>query len=695
MRLALADIPKRFSRRDGVSRVAPRMLRPRAARGELAALIGLFEASLGLTRAEFAEDRPAQIIGDHRMARCLSTCLGDWYEWEAASWPLPAASGEAASLASHEIAGPSDLRLALYAYVNAEHGGFLTAGARESAVDGFASSLGVSRPTLDALLTLDDTRTARLARRAEVAPTPAQLAARYNQLAVEGLLATASEVTWRIEPHGGAPLGTAVKRVCFLARRSGVTYEVAFEGAKGPDTLDASMAFARLVAESGERYVAPTSLENARQPVVITLYGPREVMGGVNQYGDRLARLCRALLGYRRAAPDSAAFANLGALSGEAMIHLHGRPCVFTLDDRLTRLLHTSEDAGGETALPDDERFDSSLERRLSADFGALERAGESAGWRLEREPEPVIIGDTILIPDFALTRDQRRVYLEVAGYWRPDYRARKARKLATLAGAVALIVAAPESARSEFTGLDATYPFLWYRDDAISAPALIGVIERAYDDFPARLASLDLSALLVEVSRRGVIPPREASAALRAYSRAEHARAASALARYAVEHAIPAPEWVDGLGLCSPARLDALGEEAREAVARAGGRMPLSDFSAQLSIEHRAEEVAGALALRAGLQIERASLFAANVVAPDQPGQAPLPGAPPDQDTTSALDDRPRKPQPRKPTHRTHSGARWSAETLFPARFPTAADGSEPDATLPQQRDETRRQTR
>jgi predicted nuclease of restriction endonuclease-like RecB superfamily len=688
MRLALADVPKRFSRREGVVGVAPRLLRPRASRGALTALIGLYEGSLGIARADFPDDRAAQIAADVRLARCLTACLGEWYQWASAPWPKPAMPDEVSALAQRGIDGPAALRLALYDHVNTAHGGFLGATAREPALDAFAASLGLARATLDALLAQDDPRAARLIRLSDAAPAANELAARYNQRAVEALLASASEVTWRIEPREGASLGGIVKRVCFLARQMGVSYEVAFDDAGQLDTLT--------VAEREGLYAVPTTLDRARLPVIVTLHGPREVMGAANQYGDRLARLCRALLGYRRDIPTEAALGAVEGLSGDATIHIHGRPCQFTLDEGLARLLRV-ESAAGEDATrqypTDSITFDSTLERRLHADFAALERAGETAGWRLEREPEPVILGDTILVPDFALTRENRRVYLEVAGYWRPEYRARKARKLALLRGVVALIVAAPEEARAEFANLDASYPFIWYRGDAISAPALVAAIERAYDDFPERLATLDLPRLLVEVQRRGRIPPAEATAALRAYTRAEVARATQALSDYAAIQSVPAPEWLDDLGLCAPSLLDRLAAQAHARVLEAGGRLALSALAGLLAGENAplSEAAAEALARRGGLRIERASLFAAEAVAPGHAAPQPMNSG--DQPAPATREIAP-KPQPRKAAPRTHSGAGWSAETLFPADPPSAGDGPKPDATPPPSSGEVRRHT-
>ncbi len=648
MRLALADLKKSIARRDGEQYVTPYLLRPRERLEELAALIALYEDWLGRARASFPVDRAAEIIGDYRLARCLTLCLSEWYIWESPQWPGPASDDEAQALAAQGIASPGELRLALYAWVNATAGGYLSADEREARLDEFAGVCvpgGVRRATLDALLTLDADDRASLRRQTEQAPTVRELAARYNQRAFETMLANAAQVEWRIPPEAadgsGGGLGAVVKRVCFLSRRMGVLYEVAFEHeqpALAEEDDSAPVALAR-VAERPALYAVPssreepTTLDQANQSVMVTLYGPQEVMSAPAHYGERLARLCRALLGYRRA-PDAetdAALAGAG-LQGAARVYVYGRPMTFRLDDRLLRLLRVSPSDGrndtfasGEDQV-DDERsggavtFDSSLERRLYADFTALERAGETAGWRIEREPEPLLIDETILIPDFALTRDSRRVYLEVAGYWRPGYRERKARKLAALRGAAALVVAAPESARSEFVGLDDAFPFLWYRDGkAINAAALVGVITRAYDDFAARLASLDAKQIAQEVALRGRIPPTESMALLRCYTRAE---VAEALRRLQVNGADVV--WIDGVGLCSQAWRAALLGRLLGALNVAGGHMPLGELRAALASVQPGpadltDEATETLAWQAGASVMRASLFAAEVYAPGE----------------------------------------------------------------------------
>src|SRR5258708_15773682 len=230
MRVALRDVKKTVRRRDGVAFLTPYLLRPRERRRELEALGALHGAWIGRARATFPTEGAAELVGDYRLARCLVACLGEWYEWQAPAWPGAASEAEAAALAAREFTSPSQLRLALYDFVHALSGGFLPSAAREAGLSTFCAQIELARATLDDLLALDSEERAVLARVAERAPTARQLAARYNARAFEALLANAAEVEWHRTPVAGAEgLGSVVKRVCFLARRLGVHYDVPFD----------------------------------------------------------------------------------------------------------------------------------------------------------------------------------------------------------------------------------------------------------------------------------------------------------------------------------------------------------------------------------------------------------------------------------------------------------------------------------
>ena len=83
--------------------------------------------------------------------------------------------------------------------------------------------------------------------------------------------------------------------------------------------------------------------------------------------------------------------------------------------------------------------FDSVVEEKFARRFGAV---SDSIGWRLIREPDPLIVsGGRALISDFMFEKYGRKVYLEIVGFWTSEYLERKLKKLAD-------IILANESAR-------------------------------------------------------------------------------------------------------------------------------------------------------------------------------------------------------------------------------------------------------
>jgi predicted nuclease of restriction endonuclease-like RecB superfamily len=71
------------------------------------------------------------------------------------------------------------------------------------------------------------------------------------------------------------------------------------------------------------------------------------------------------------------------------------------------------------------ESYDSAVEEEFAKHFQAL-----NSDWRLKREPEPVIAGQHVLIPDFSFEREGIKLYMEVVGFWTTEYLLRKIAKL-------------------------------------------------------------------------------------------------------------------------------------------------------------------------------------------------------------------------------------------------------------------------
>src|ERR671915_8926 len=73
--------------------------------------------------------------------------------------------------------------------------------------------------------------------------------------------------------------------------------------------------------------------------------------------------------------------------------------------------------------------FDSAVEEKFAKRFEQAE-----TGWRLTREPDPLVLSNGgAFIPDFVFEKYDRKIYLEIVGFWTKEYLERKLQKLADI----------------------------------------------------------------------------------------------------------------------------------------------------------------------------------------------------------------------------------------------------------------------
>jgi predicted nuclease of restriction endonuclease-like RecB superfamily len=119
--------------------------------------------------------------------------------------------------------------------------------------------------------------------------------------------------------------------------------------------------------------------------------------------------------------------------------------------------------------------YDSIAEEDFAARFQALK-----SEWQLKREPEPVLAGKQVIIPDFSVERGGVRVYIEIVGFWTMEYLLRKIEKLKMVD--VNMIIAVNESLACEkLADLEkhARLNIIYYRDRVPLAP-IIRYLEEA-----------------------------------------------------------------------------------------------------------------------------------------------------------------------------------------------------------------------
>jgi predicted nuclease of restriction endonuclease-like RecB superfamily len=576
MPLPLADLRRSYYRsRSGAVVVVPLLLEremlPRVRR-----VIEYIESLLGRPRSAFDPDVPARLVGDERLGRCLTAAVLAAYEYRGRTLADVLSPERQSALALRRVVSPADLRLALYDYVNERFHGFLPPEQRSTALAEFAAGLGLDPNQLEELLYLDAEEQALLVR-AGPPPTAEEVQRRYNRWAVETLLLHASQIEFTFEQ----PNGLAIKQVYFLAKWHGLICD----------------AF-----RVGDR-------------VTVLVQGPFEVFGPRTRHGPALARFALRLLAGPQAArehpPDAV-----------ATVHLNGRTYEFHLDVQVRRALRGAEEAA-EAAVPYDSTYDSTIEAEFSRAFAGLARRGQSDGWTLVREPDPIISGELVFIPDFALERAGRRVYLEIIGFWTPQYKERKRAKLLLLSQQepeLELALAIDEALAVEFA--DLPYPIVPFRR-RLAATAVLRLLREHFDRPHERLAAARarFAELRARVAQGGRISEAEATALLGLVAATELRELQAELEQEDIR-------LVPGAGLVSTAYLARFAEAVAQVLEGRPEGVTLSELRAALPGEFGIQdsELEALLAACPQFGVSYASLFDAVV----RPADAPSPALPP-----------------------------------------------------------------
>lgn len=104
------------------------------------------------------------------------------------------------------------------------------------------------------------------------------------------------------------------------------------------------------------------------------------------------------------------------------------------------------QNSGGGAGNDDDHVYDSAVEAQFAKTFRQYFGDGGRLGWKISREPDPLIADGKAMIPDFLFERFGRKVYLEIVGFWTKEYLERKAQKLRALL---------PGTGNADSTGID------------------------------------------------------------------------------------------------------------------------------------------------------------------------------------------------------------------------------------------------
>lgn len=367
MAFVITDFKRTSRTVDGCRVLYPHQLRDDRYLAAIGYAVDYFERMVGQPRREMQADTLLEFFGDPKLARGIVACLGRTYVWHQPSFEETVDEETFAALRELGLDRPSAARAHLYSWVNRTRGGFLPLGGRATALEALCSELPVDRRTLETLLMLDVPDNAVLLK---VAGTPSarDIVALYNYHSIE----TALRYTSRLRLTLDGPIWSVVRTVHNLSKRYNLRYAIE-HGAGG--------LFA------GQ--------------VTIEWIGKRDALGGYGRHGRRVVR---ALLRLMAAHPDA-------PVAGEATVHIAGKTYTYPLTTATLKTLGVQAQRVGRG----DTAWEPQSAKTLMSAWNRAYLRGETGGWRLRRDPEPLVTEAGVIVPDFLALRGAQRAYLVLA----------------------------------------------------------------------------------------------------------------------------------------------------------------------------------------------------------------------------------------------------------------------------------------
>ncbi|NJN19870.1 MAG: DUF790 family protein [Oscillochloris sp.] len=359
MSFKLGDFKKTIRGRGEGRRIYPHQIRDDRHRAALGFALDYYERMVGRRQAEFDQAALLEFFGDPKLARGLVACLGSSYVWLSPALTDLVGSDTAAAFRRAGISRPADLRARLYQLLNRRFGGFIPPAERIAVLRELLAELetpALQPDQLEQALYLDADEQRVLHHRAPP-PTPDAWIARYNYHSLETALCYAEHVTLHL--HG--TVWPMLRSAHNLSRRYRIGYVVG---------------------------ALPDSLFDNR--LELHILGRKDALGGWGRTGRRLARVVLRMLAAHPGA----------AVSGEALVHLDGKPATLQLDQRALAILG----AEATTFLATDTWEDTVIDN-LQRFWSRAQSRGRTAGWGMRRDPEPLVGADALVVPDFVLQR--------------------------------------------------------------------------------------------------------------------------------------------------------------------------------------------------------------------------------------------------------------------------------------------------
>lgn len=374
-------------------------------------LLSHFESNLGKARRIIDFETPLTWTPDSRIIRALvSTILSRYYHYESLKLVDLISKEEVSRFQRLGISNLEEFRLWFWNWVQNYHKGYLSRSHRQEAHTVAAKILQLKSVQLEDLMTAHRDEHAILHRN-NGRPTPEELIGAYNFEVVETLLYNCETVTILLK---GGSLGSAARTLLQITKRFGVLVD----------------------------------LESVDDSLKAIIEGPRIFFGRASSFGWNIAQVLTRLL--LEAPKLSIEIKNL-----TIDVILRDRHYIVQLTMDSLPSLNPKEAAREEEAF-----LDSKVEKQFYWSW----HNNKFRGWDIIREPAVFSFQSNLIIPDFALIKDDKKVLVEIIGYWREEYTQKKRAQLNLLQdlGLKDMILLVDTKHRQHFKKF--AYPVIFYR---------------------------------------------------------------------------------------------------------------------------------------------------------------------------------------------------------------------------------------
>lgn len=320
-------------------------------------------------------------IGDYKLSRALYFSLKYFYDFKKKELEEIFDKGTLRPLA---VKNDWELKKIFYKWINEKHG-YMPLNARDQLIREFAKRYSIEPEKLEELLENELPKNQFLIRKTQNKPKPLTIIGLYNFLVLEKLLSISEEAVLTIY---GEFTGKIIKDIILRAKRHEVIADF-------------------------------TKLKNG---VVIKIVGPHQLfkLPAVSEYGKHIATVI---------APVIATYESW-KLWMRIVYRKRKRTCEikgYTEDSPML----TPYWAINREAKPK-ETYDSSIEEKI---YNGLRIPITRNGWKIHRESDVIILPQSkkIIIPDFTIKANSKKVFIEVIGYWREKYVKKKKEKFLEL----------------------------------------------------------------------------------------------------------------------------------------------------------------------------------------------------------------------------------------------------------------------